>query len=255
MVFQNQFKMKTTIFHYCDSNEINTAAFTILNEMAKLDWSTDQILDFILKDLKNRNLELTKSIEQTLGDVLKENLRSEDEAADKDFVALKGFIRANLNLRDVNKSKDAKDIWVMVKSHNLDLHNLSCERQLALSKSLLSNLNNETFKPKVENLIGVAERVEAYKLSTNILEVAYSKVIEINAQEIEVVAPSTLKKEVRKLINNQLLPHLKNAANAIPEVYQATYKVICQIVDEVNTKAHTRKTINSKTEPEESISE
>ncbi len=247
--------MKKTIFHYCDSNEINTAAFAILKEMAKLDWTADQILSFILTELISKNLELTESIEQTLGDVLKENLRNENEIADKDFVALKMFIRANMSLPDASKSADAKDVWEMMKSHNRDLHNLSYERQLALSKSLLSNLDNEKFKPKVENLIGVPERVEAYKLSTTVMEVSYSKVMEINAQEIEVVAPSTLKNDVRKVINNQLLPHLENAANALPEIYQATYKVICQIVEEVNTKAHTRKTINSKTEPEESISE
>lgn len=242
--------MTITYYHYCDSNEISTGTSTIIGELEKNDWSADQILTHIIGSLKSENEDLIHSIKQTHGNVLAENLRIEDGIADTDFVCLKQFVKANTYLPDAEKAQNALAVWGLFKSHNLNLHKQSCEKQLALSKSLLSNLDSEKFKPKVASLVGVEASLENFKRSTYSLELAYSKMMEANAGKEDVTAPSALKNAVKKIVNENLLPHLENAAKAMPENYQEVLDVICETIEAVNGKAHTRKTIRSKAETE-----
>lgn len=246
--------MTTRFYHYCDSNEISTGTNSILGDLDKKDWSADQILVHIIADLKTKNEDLTHSIKQSRGDVLIENVRLEDELADNDFVCFKQFVKANTYLPDAIIAKDALDVWELIKSHNLNLHRKSCEKQLTLSKSLLSNLDGEKFKAKVANLIGVSDRLETFSQSTSALELAYSKMMEVNAGKEDLTAPSSLKNEVRKMVNERLLPHLENAVKAMPESYQEILTIISKTIAAVNGKSHTRKTIRSKAETREEIS-
>lgn len=243
--------MSLTYYHYCDSNEINTSSNIFLGELAKKDWSADQILSLIIADLGTTNKDLAKSIKYSLSGALTENLRKEDEIADNDFVCLKQFVKANTYLPDANKAQDAMDVWGLLKSHNLNLHKQSCEKQLTLSYALLGNLDSADFKAKIANLIAVAPRLERFRLSTAGLDLAYSKMMEVNAVKENIMAPSALKNEVRKIVNERLLPHLENAAKAMPEIYQETLGVISETIEAVNAKAQTRKSIKMKAETEE----
>jgi hypothetical protein len=243
--------MTITYYHYCDSNEISTGTSIILGELEKKDWSADQILSHIIGLLKAENEDLTHSIKHTLGNVLAENVRVEDEIADNDFVCCKQFVKANTYLPDAKKAKDALDVWELFKSHNLNLHKQSYEKQLTLSKSLLGNLDSDKFMSKIDHLIGVSARLEKFKKSTYALDLAYSEMMEANAGKEDVMAPSSLKNVVRKIVNESLLPHLENAAKAMPESYQEILGVISETIEAVNLKAHTRKTIRSKAEIEE----
>ncbi|WP_461630727.1 DUF6261 family protein [Labilibaculum euxinus] len=243
--------MTINYYHYCDSNEISTGTSVIVGELDKKDWSADQILSHIIADLGTTNKDLTRSIEYSLSGALAENLRKEDEIADNDFVCLKQFVKANTYLPNANLVQDAVDVWGLLKSHNLNLHKQSCEKQLALSKALLGNLDSAQFKAKIANLIAVSPRVEKFKQSTSDLETAYSKIMEANAVKENITAPSALKNEVRKIVNERLLPHLENAVKAMPEIYQEILGVITETIEAVNAKAQIRKSIRSKAAAEE----
>ncbi len=243
--------MKLTYYHYCDSNEISTSTSILLGELAKKDWSADQILSRIITSLETENKDLIKSIKYSHSGALAENLRSEDEIADNDFVCFKQFVKANTYLPDAKKAQDAIDVWGLLRSNNLNLHKQSCEKQLTLSNSLLGNLDSEKFKAKIANLIAVAPRLEKFRQSTSGLELAYSKMMEVNAGKEDIMAPSALKNEVRRIVNESLLPHLENAAKAMPEIYQEILNVITETIEAVNAKARVRKIIRSKAETEE----
>jgi len=247
--------MDKTILRYCDSNETDTLAGSLIFDLDKTDWTSDVILSNIINNLKTEATVLSNSIEYTRGNVLSENLRAENKIADDDFVCFKQFVKANTYLPDAKQSQDALDIWELISSHDVMLHKLSYEKQIALSKSLLSNLASEKFKPKVDGLIGVADRLEKFSSSSVSLEAAYTKEPKANTPEVEVIAPSVQKNTVHKIINKQLIPYLENAARAVPEQYQEIYQLVCAHLQSVNTKARARKTRNSSDESEVSTTE
>lgn len=247
--------MAESIYYYCNSKEVNTVTSIAVDELDKTDWSADLILSKILSDLKVENGALEQSIAFTLGDILAENVRAEDKIADDDFMCLKQFVKANIYMPDTLKSKNAEDVWELLKSHNLQLDKLSHEAQISLSKSLLINLNNSTFKPKVDSLIEVPNRVTKFEESTTSLELAFKKLTETRASKEEHVAPSILKKKVREIVNEKLMPYLEGAADALPEKYAESLKVISERIEETNIKARTRKTKNTKDEIEETVAE
>ena len=251
--------MAETIYHYCDSKEVNTTASKAESEFAKGDWSTDQILSKMITDLVRENGLLTESIKVTHGNILIANVRAEDKIADADFVCVKQFVKANTYLPDTEIANNAMDVWNLISSHSLKLHKLNYSRQIALSKALLSNLESETFKPKVDSLLSVPDRVSKFASSTAALEAAHEKLIEANAEEADVIAPSTQKNVVRKLINDKLMPYLEGAADALPEKYGEVFKVISESIENANQTARARKayneTLKEKEEETESTAE
>lgn len=246
-------EMAESVFYYCDSKEINTIASVATSELEKGDWSADFILSMILNELKQENELLSQSIAHVHGDILAENVRKEDKIADDDFKCLKQFVKANMYMPDEEIAKCAEDVYELIKSHNLQLNKLNYEMQISMSKALLQNLNNETFKPKVDKLLSVSDRVVKFEASTNALTDAFKKLSENNANKVDYIAPSIQKNKVREIINEKLIPHLEGAAAALPEKYAASFKIICERIEETNSKVRARKTRNLKNTEETTI--
>eukprot|EP01029_Cantina_marsupialis_P001299 TRINITY_DN1107_c0_g5_i1.p1 TRINITY_DN1107_c0_g5~~TRINITY_DN1107_c0_g5_i1.p1 ORF type:complete len:252 (-),score=6.15 TRINITY_DN1107_c0_g5_i1:197-952(-) len=248
--------MAEAIYHYCDSNEVNTTARKANAELAKGDWSADVILSKIIADLQHENDILSESIRVTHGNTLIANVRAEDKIADGDFICLKQFVKANTYLSNPEIATNAMEVWDLISSHSLNLHKQNYNRQISLSNALIANLNNLKFKPKVDSLLSVAERVVKFASSTAALEKAHEKLIEANVEEGEVIAPSTQKNEVRKIINDKLMPYLEGAADALPDTYGEAFRVISESIENTNLTARSRKTLSQtlkeKAEEEES---
>jgi len=236
--------MDKSILSYCDSNEIETLAIDILNNLNSKNWSSDNVIGNIITELTTEKERLSLAIQQTCGDVLKENLRVENEIADDDFVCYKQFVEANTYLPNKDMAKDAMDLLELTSSHDLMLHKLSCEKQISLSNSLLKNLNSEQFKSKADRLIGVRERINKFSDSIASLESTYLKITKSTRRELEIIAPSIQKNTVRKIINDTLVPHLSNAANVLPEQYEESFNMVCEAIDSLNIKVRVRKTYN-----------
>ncbi|MPQ45921.1 hypothetical protein GCQ56_02765 [Marinifilum sp. N1E240] len=235
--------MDKSILSYCDSNEIETLASYILTELNSKNWSSDLIISNIIKELTTEKESLNFAIQQTCQDVLKENLRVENEIANDDFVCYKKFVKANTYLPDKEMAKDAMDLWELTSSHDLMLHKLSFERQISLSNTLLANLQSDKFKSKTDRLIGIAERINKFSESTAKLEDAYSKINKHNSKTRSVITPSIQKNTVRKIINENLIPHLENSSIVFPKVYEETFNNICEEIDNLNIKVRRRKTL------------
>jgi len=247
--------MNTSIYYYCDSNEINTLATNIEHQLAQDDWTADTILSHLIAELKIENKTLSTGIQFARGGQASVTLQAEDAVVDRHFVCLKQFVTANMYLSDESITKNASAVWKIIASHNLNMHKLSYERQLALTHALINNLEDQKMKPMVNSLIGVSDRVTELKASTASFEACFRKMKEDMAGVEEIIAPSTQKTRVRELINEHLLSYLNNAAQAMPEKYEEINKVIIQHIDGINTKARARKTRNTTQEPEPSTVE
>ena len=57
------------------------------------------------------------------------------------------------------------------------------------------------------------------------------------------ITPSIQKNTVRKIINENLIPHLENSSIVFPKVYEETFNNICEEIDNLNIKVRRRKTL------------
>jgi len=235
---------KVRIHYSCDSAEVSNTTSAIRTKFAERDWSADLILSKILADIEVEHPILEQAIEGVHGNTLKANVRTEDEIAGKDYLCLKNFVKANLYAPETEIEGAAKEVWKLFVSHNLKLDKQNYARQIELSNSLTSNLKNSTFKPMVDLLTGVPERVEKFTASTASLESAYKQLATIKSEELDLPAPSAQKDKLRILINDKLMPYMEGATDALPETYEATYKAICESIEINNEKARTRKSLN-----------
>jgi hypothetical protein len=247
--------MTVNVYYYCDSNEINTLGTNIEHQLGLSDWTADTILSHLIAQLKKENKALSVSIQFARGGQGSKALQTEDAIVDKHFVCLKQFVSANMYLSDESIVENATAVWKIISSHNLNLHKLSYERQLALTHALISNLEDKKIKPWVDSMIGVSDRVAELKASTTSFETHFRNMKEELAGMEETIAPSTQKNTIRDLINNHLLPYLNNASQVMPEKYEEINKVIIEHIDGINTKARARKTRNTNQEPEPSATE
>ncbi len=247
--------MTTSVYYYCDSNEINTLATNIEHQLTKTDWTADTILSHLITKLNKENTTMSTSIQFARGGQGSKALQAEDAIVDKHFVCLKQFVSANMYLSDESIAENATAVWKIISSHNLNLHKLSYERQLALTHALISNLEDVKVKPWVDSLIGVSDRLSELKISTASFETHFRNMKEELAGMEDSIAPSTQKNTIRDLINKHLLPYLNNAAQVMPEKYAEINKVIIEHIDGINTKARARKTRNTNQEAEPSTTE
>ncbi|WP_421920460.1 DUF6261 family protein [Marinifilum sp.] len=244
---------KIRIHYSCDSAETSNTISAIRTKFAEQDWSEDLILSKIISDIAVEHPILEQAIEAVHGNTLKANVRAEDEQAGKDYICLKNFIRANLYAPELETENAAKELWKLIVSHNPKLDKQNYARQIELSNSLVANLKSPTFKPLVDLLTGVSDRVEKFSASTASLESAYQQLGTIKSEELDLPAPSIQKDQLRNMINDRLMPYLESAVDAIPEKYEATYKAICESIEINNEKARSRKSLKEtlKQEKEE----
>jgi len=236
--------MNSKIYHYCNVSEINTIASNLVNEFEKGDWSADLILTNFINLLSSENSILSKSIQSTKRGLHIKQLEILDDVADREFVCFKQFVWANTYLTDQTKADNAKYIWKIIDANNRNMHRLSYERQMALTHSLLKNLERPEVKAKVDSLIGVQKRITALKSSSKNFESLFRSEKEEMATEEDIIAPSTQKRIVRNIINKKLIPYLNNAVSVLPEQYETIAKVVENHIEGLNTKAKSRETRN-----------
>ncbi|PXY02717.1 hypothetical protein DF185_01080 [Marinifilum breve] len=237
--------MSTSIYFYCNGDEVNSIGKTIETESEKIDTSEDPIFTQIIAEEKQERSVLENSIKYNKRGSVSKELKELDDIFDNDFTCLKGFIIANRNMTSEEIANDANEIWDLMGKYNRQLHNLSLEGQFTNANILFSKLEEPVMKAKIDKMIGVSDCLVKAKASLNNAELCYE---ELNAQESqieEVIAPSSQKNILRNIINEKLLPHLNNWNMVQPDKYGALLDAIERRIEEVNAKARARKTRNA----------
>ena len=242
--------MEMQILNYCDTNEINSVATNSLFELAKIDWNTDTVMPNVIIKLKTENDILSDSIGSVRGGKYTLELQEADAIFDRDFVCVKQFVSANTFVREPDISESAQRVWKTIEAHDLHLNRLGYEKEIALTNSLLADLDDPEIKPSIDNLFGVPESIVRLKGSVESLQNWYRKGIEEDANKEKSIAPSIQKKNVREIINKDLMPYLKLMSDVFPDKYRDIFQVISGYIESINTKARARKTRNNNPDSE-----
>jgi len=240
--------MTIQILSRCDAQEINSIASNILFNLKKKDWSTNNFLSGIITKVETENASLSNAIGEVRSNKNTEILAEADQVFDKDVICLKSFVEANKHLRDVQKNKDAEELWKLIDAHDLNLNRLGYEKQIVLADSLLVDFDKEDIKPLIARLTGVPEAVENLRLSLANLKALYRQSKEYDASKVNLTAPSIQKNSIREIINQDLIPYLDVMSKVEPEVFNETYRVILEYIESINTKVRARNTRSSNQE-------
>ena len=245
--------MGQKIYHYCNTNEVSTIATNILIALSKEDWSSDLALSTIIETLRKDNEILTKSIRFSKSGARPKVLHEKDEVVDRLYICTKQFIWANTYSPEKNIAEKAQQIWHIFDTHNLNLHRASFESQMALTSSLIENINHPDIRPSLDKLTGVARHFDAFAQASEDFRNSFLDYQESLADMEELTPPSVQKSHIRKIINNQLTAYLSSVAVAIPK-YADINKIIAEHIESINTKARARKTRNTA-DIEESVAD
>lgn len=247
--------MNQKIFHYCNTTEISTVATNLLIAFSKGDWSTDMALSAILVNLGTENEIFTKSIRFSKSGAQPKIIHEKDEIADQLFICTKQFIWANTYAPEKETAEKAQRIWSIFDSNNLNLHRLSYESQMALTKSLIENINHPDVRPSLDSLTGVSTRFDSFAAASEDFRATFVEFKKSVAGLEKVISASAQKNVIRKIINDKLTAYMDSVADSLPEKYAAINLEIAQHIESINTKARARKTRNTTEEPEVNTAE
>eukprot|EP01029_Cantina_marsupialis_P030798 TRINITY_DN846_c1_g2_i4.p1 TRINITY_DN846_c1_g2~~TRINITY_DN846_c1_g2_i4.p1 ORF type:complete len:252 (+),score=6.97 TRINITY_DN846_c1_g2_i4:368-1123(+) len=247
--------MTEKVYYYCNSDEINMITDTVVVEIAKVDITEDLILTNINNQLKTDHQELIESLLATRGGIVSKELKNLDADFDRDFICFKNFVASNKNMNDGQVVSDANYIWDLIGKFDYQLHKQSYETQFTQAHLLFDKLEEEDAKARIDNLIGVPDRILAMKASLEKAENCYRELNADGGHLKDMLAPSSQKNILRNLINDKLLPHLNNMVEIQGDKYGALLSAINNRIEDVNAKARSRKTRHANAESEEGESD
>lgn len=232
------------ILSICTTKQVESVTENILFEIGKNDWSANLYFTGVSSKLHKSHAILKNSIGKVRSNDYTEELSEKDDIFDQDIICFKKFVDANRYMRDDKKAKAADKIWQNIIAHDKTLYRLSYEEQTSSATSLFAELKKPENKVLLETLVGANKSLRLAEASNDDLMDTYRKSNEAKATKEDKIAASLQKKQVRKIINSQLLPYLDVMIKVKPDTYTGLYNSITKYIESVNIKARSRSTRN-----------
>ncbi|RUT77671.1 DUF6261 family protein [Ancylomarina longa] len=234
--------MNTQIYYYCNNEEINSALENLLPEFKKANFGEDLVLSGILDKIKYRNT----GLRNTMGIVRKGKFTNEmhlaDSKLDKTFICFKQIVNANTYFLDEDIASSARKLWEVIEAYDLNMYMYSYERQLSKTLALIERTKEDEISNWIGKIEGGERALNQMEICCADYQLVYNKTIQEDANTVTAEAPTAQKKEIRDLINRELLPYLNVMSQAMPQKYAAITELSRKYIKEINRDAHARKT-------------
>jgi hypothetical protein len=219
------------------SNSVNEAI-----EKASL---TDEFLTRQNQQLKSTAAEMIAGIGAKRGKELKDEVDEADALRDSLFIALTQFVKAHITWNNARTSSAANTIMSIIKSHGNSIVRQSYEKESALLDSLLGEFEKPPILSALK-LLNLSELAGELKAAQTQFKTLYQQSALLESGKAGVIAPSSISKDA--VINlNLITDYLNVMYKANPEVYGKLASNIAELVNSLNGKIRTRRTIQ-KTE-------
>ena len=247
--------MSLVILSRADTNEIGSLALNTLSELGKTDRSTDLYYTGVVGNL-TKNASILKDV---VGFIRKKDFTEQlivaDDEFDRVFNCAKQFIHASTMVLDNAKAQKAEKIWLLFDAHDINLDRLSYEQQIFLTNSLLEELAKPENKAIIDELPGVSTQIDLLRVHNLKLSNLFQQSKEAEAAKANLIAPSTQRRVVRDIMNKDLLPYLEVMSKANPDLYAASFTLITELVNSINSKVRARISRNENHNQEEVLDE
>lgn len=204
----------------------------------------DETLNELTDALEADNDELTLALKQERQNEFTVSLRKLDDRRDNGFKCFKGHVKADAFRLNDTIANAANVIYRIIKNHGVTLYHESYEQESALLESLFKELDEAPMQQElvVLGLTTVYEELKQAQSNFNVTFVERST----NAPNKDLlIAASRAHKPVKHLLG-LLTQYINVKVDRKNAPFEALAVSIGDLVDNINQKIRTRKTVNSE---------
>ncbi|MBI9073363.1 MAG: hypothetical protein JEY94_17305 [Melioribacteraceae bacterium] len=231
------------------TGEISAVAITVINEYEKKDWSADTHLTGIFDALKPASENLTDAIDRNKAI---SNLDEKDALRDDKLRGIYYLLQGYLRYPDTTIKEAAVNVDDVFESCGLEVTNESYAMETAKIRSLLADFDVADVKTEIAKLPGLAALITELTDAEKAFEDAKTDFDNAVAKEGTENNASVIKKEVVKIINEQLVVYLRAMVQVNPATYNELALTIARTIDANNevVKKRRKSNVDSDTDSE-----
>lgn len=234
------------------NGEVDATTKAIIVVLTKKNWDADPFLTNIIDQLEATEARLNEAIKQGQAESdLEEFDLGRDKALSELFNLVKGF--ASISDEAGNGARTLMNIldrYGLSKTTNSNYANES-----AYINSLLTDLKESKIAPLIEGLPFVNDAITRLQTAQTKFEQAYDRYMEAMASFSTKNSASSIKTEVVKIINSNLVDYLKTMVKVNSDLYLSTATAVSEIIKDNNERVKSRRVQASKAEASPNESE
>ena len=207
--------------------EVDAASMRMIGAYKNTSLSSDSHLSSMFAELETATANLSAAIKRTKAE---SDLEVKDEARDGQVRALYYLIQGFMYHPDTAIKAAANTVDKVFEKYGVKITGESYSTESAMITSLLGDLSEEALLDAIAQLSGCAETVSALRAAQSDFETARVAYEEEKAHEGTELNATTVKKEVLKIINEQIVVYLRAMETVDKTTYGAFALTIAQII-------------------------
>lgn len=220
------------------NGETDNTAKVLVMKLNEKNWSSDQTLDSIIKNIDENQKTLNKAIKRNR-------------------------VESDLEVKDIARDKALRSLFSLVKSYAIienELQPMALELQSLLDRyglsatisanyanessyinSMLEELGNDKYKEHISKLMYISGLIEDLKSAQTNFEESHQSYIDDMAVNKAKSSASSIKLKLVKIINDDLINYLQLMAKMKPEIYEELAVGVSEIIEDNNDRVRRRK--------------
>ncbi len=226
------------------TTEVDASSIRIIGAYNAQKISEDAHLDNMFANLKTQSDRLTSAIKSSM---VQSELDEKDEERDTQIRAIYYIILGALHHPDPAIQQAAGAVNKAFEKYGLSIISKSYDSQTSLIKSMLEDFAAPELKPSIDALSGLQQVITALHTAQNAFEQTRTKYDEERAEQGNKDNATTIKKEVVKIINDQLVIYLRAMVMVNEAQYGNLTRTIATIINDNNEVVRKRRKQESNT--------
>lgn len=203
----------------------------------------------IIKNIINVSINLNEAIKRSKSRSL---LEEKDNDRDTKYRNYFHLISGNTHHPDPAISEPALQIQAILDKYGLEITNESYASESSMFNSLINDMKSDEMQKALQTISGGVASFKAFEQSQNNFDTTFIEYNEDKANEGTYENASTIKRQVIKIINNQLIGYLHTLEQIDEENFGEFARQVNQLISDNNRKVKQR--INADTQEETGLS-
>lgn len=222
----------------CRTTEVDSVSDNIIAQYNKNDWSSDTHLTGIFDLLKPASDKLTSAINRIKAE---SDLEEKDEQRDNKVRAVYYLIMGFMHHPDPAIKSAAQQVDGVFEHYGVNIVSDSYATESSLIESLLEDFGEADIQTAIAALPGLSDLITELRNAQTAFAEAQVLFEEEKAKEGTEESASKIKKEVVKIINDQLVVYLRAMVQVDQAKYEEFTTTVAQIIDDMNVIVRKRR--------------
>jgi uncharacterized damage-inducible protein DinB len=226
--------MEKQILYHANVSEVHSFTSVFLEYYKDCGYIKDEVLNKHIHILR-QDFEVLQGVAfLARGNTYTRELIAGNSKVNKCFIALKTFVRGNMQLQNEEHAEKAGKIWKLIVHHGVNMHRQGYLVKANLMQKLIDNIMREKHADFLAPLFGVKNALADLSEHTAILQDLIMKSAQAGAKKKGRVEPTAQAKKIKKLLNATILPYLGAMAKMNEETHLPLFKFTSERLAKVN---------------------